>query len=191
MFIMALHWQGQRPAQINQMSLNPGSALQKAHTIIYLIIWRCVRLLCKQNGMQIAFVCFFFYPSQSFSAWFKALTSCNVTHTRAQKYTRRIMFTGTRELDKPQMNVLPPPPGLIFPRLSRGMCAQINQSPCSNQSHLYHLTYTWHCWGWWSIGDKVKVSLFPAHRVKMEALWTKPFFLFCVQPEVIPLANEQ
>lgn len=35
---MALHWQGQRPAQINQMSLNLGSALQKAHTIIYLII---------------------------------------------------------------------------------------------------------------------------------------------------------
>lgn len=35
---MFLHWQGQLLPQINQMSLNPGSALQKAHTIIYLII---------------------------------------------------------------------------------------------------------------------------------------------------------
>ncbi len=38
MFIIVLQCQGQRPPQINQTSLNRGSALQKAHTIIYLII---------------------------------------------------------------------------------------------------------------------------------------------------------
>lgn len=142
MFIMVLQCQGQRPPRINQRGLNLGSALQKAHTIIYLIIWRCVRLLCKQIGMQIAFVCFF--SPQSFSGWFKALAYPAITHTHT--HIEDNVFWHERA-GQTSDECSPSPPGLIFSWLSRGMCAQINQAPCSNQSHLYHPANKWHCSG--------------------------------------------
>lgn len=106
-----------------------GVLFKRAHAILNHIVW-C--LLCKQIGMQIAFVCFF--SSQSFSDVKALVLGKSLSHT----HTRGIMFCDMRELDKPQMNVLPPSTGLIFSWLSQSMCAQINQTPCSNQSHLYH-----------------------------------------------------
>lgn len=112
----------------------------------------CKGFLCKQIGMQIAFVCFFppFYL-KAFQADLKHCVHPAITHT----YTWLCTHTHTHIED----NVFwhdragqtsdewsPSPPGLIFSRLSRCLCAQINQAPCSNQSHLYLPANKWHCW---------------------------------------------
>lgn len=173
MFIMVLECQGQRLLPINQWGLNQGSALQKAHSIIYLIIWWCVRLLCKQIGMQIAFVCFF--PLKAFQADLKHLHPAD-THrqTCLHAHARRIMFSGVREVDKLQINVLPPRQGWFSPGC-RAACVRRSIRPLVLISPTYiTLQINDTAREERSIGDKVKVSPLPAHGAKaLDGVWGK------------------
>lgn len=124
-----------------------------AHHHLSYHLMLCKGFLCEQIGMQIAFVWFFtlfFFLPQSFPGWFKALcASCNHSHIHMALHTHTHIEDNVFWHDRAGQTSdewSPSPPGLIFSRLSRCLCAQINQAPCSNQSHLYLPANKWHCW---------------------------------------------
>lgn len=153
MFIMALQCRGQRPPQINQRTLNRGSTLQKAHTIIYLIIWwRAKVFFVNKLECKLHLVFFsLFFPLKAFQADLKHCVHPAITHTYAWLCTHththiedNVFWHDRAGQTSDEWS--PSLPGLIFSRLSRCLCAQINQAPCSNQSHLYLPANKWHCW---------------------------------------------